>query len=87
MSTMFLFIHSNTTLKSRSISPSILSGIMHLNMANSVSMKFSSAHQNHGSKYIIMKGNFGKLSKNNVNGKKDTDLHMVGANVNLTYRG
>ena len=85
MSTMFYL--SILTLKSRSISPSILSGIMDPNMANSASMKFSSAHQNHGSKYIIMKGNFGKLSKNNVNGKKDTDLHMVGANVNLTYRG
>ena len=72
MSTMFYL--SILTLKSRSISPSILSGIMHLNMANSVSMKFSSAHQNHGSKYIIMKGSFGKLSKNTVNGKQDTDL-------------
>ena len=55
MSTMILFIHSNTTLKPRSISPSILSGIMDPNMANSASMKFSSAHQNHGSKYTIMK--------------------------------
>ena len=53
MSTMFYL--SILTLKSRLISPSILSGIMDPNMANSASIKFSSAHQNHGSKYIIMK--------------------------------
>ena len=53
MSTMFYL--SILTLTSRLISPSILSGIMDPNMANSASMKFSSAHQNHGSKYTIMK--------------------------------